>query len=553
MPIAWAPRVHAYTHTHTHTHAPGPTLCTLSSSLSAHASREGSGVIQDASDLEPGARIESTVCIIGGGAAGITAALRLARAGVDVVMLEAGGASFESASQAHYEAENVGLAYQPASTRVRQLGGSTNHWGGMCRPLDPWDFEAHGWVSDSGWPITREQLLPFYREAQNVLDLSDFDYRFANHEVDVERYPPLLGPDNTAFDPALWQQSFDFKMAARYRDALEDDARIRCILHAQVTQLVPRRDGNHVEFAAVRGPGERDFEVRARHFVLAAGGIENPRLLLLSDSVTPGGLGNGHDLVGRYFMDHPNQTVAWMFVKPTPDALAFQEEYLQRNVRIYPGQRFNIVGFRASDARKQEKGLLGYAVHIARHVHPLEKLDEEAREEIEAILSDPLKAWLAESRVRPIRRYNLRCIAEQSPNRNSRISLSHERDGLGLRKAKVDWRLREADLASIEAHTRRFGIELARTGHGRIKMQEIPALNWMPAGTGGHHLGTTRMSDDPRSGVTDRDGGVHGIDNLSIAGGSLFPTGGYANPTLTIVALTLRLVDHLVKKKELRG
>ncbi len=510
-------------------------------------------MIEDARELDTGSRIESAICIIGAGAAGITAALRLARAGVPVVMLEAGGSSFESASQDLYEAENVGLDYSPASTRLRLLGGSTNHWGGMCRPLDAWDFDSHDWIPESGWPITRDELVPFYRDAQTILNLAEFDYDFKRHEIDVARYPRLLGPGNPAFDSALWQQSFNLKMGVRYREPLASNARIRCILHAGAAELVANSNGARVDAVKFLAEGGRSFEVRARHFVLAAGGIENPRLLLSSDSLVPGGLGNRHDRVGRYFMDHPNQTVASMFVMPTPKFLAYQEEYLQRNVRVYPEQQFNIVGFKASDERKREKRLSGYALHLAKHVHPLKKLADRDRESIQEILADPLDAWLEDSRTRPVRRYDLTCIAEQGPNPDSRVTLSEARDALGLRKARVDWRLTDRDIASIEEHTRGFGIELARAGHGRIKMQDLRTLSWMPAGTGGHHMGTTRMSDDPRRGVVDRNGTLHGLGNVSVAGSSVFPTGGYANPTLTIVALTLRLVDHLVNHLRIRG
>ncbi len=155
---------------------------------------------------------------------------------------------------------------------------------------------------------------------------------------------------------------------------------------------------------------------------------------------------------------------------------------------------------------------------------------------------------LAESYRQPRRRRQLRTFVEAAPNRESRVSLSNQRDGLGLKRAEVDWRLSAIDDRSVTRHHEILREEIARAGLGRVEFDldgcSIPTL---PSMTGvGHHMGTTRMHEDPREGVVDSDCRVHGVANLFVAGSSVFPTSGSANPTLTIVALALRLADHLI-------
>jgi choline dehydrogenase-like flavoprotein len=509
-------------------------------------------LIVDADGLDTDARLDAAVCVVGAGAAGIPLAVELGRAGIDVHLLEAGGFEWEQASQSLYDGESIGVDYHPTATRLRFFGGSMNHWGGMCRPLDPWDFEEHDWIPDSGWPIDRAELDPFYVRAQAVLDLAGFEYRFGELERDPERHPRLLGRAHGDFDSVVWQHAYRMRVGEKYRKEIEESERITCFLHAGVSEIVPDANARQIEHVDVTARSGRSLRFRARHFVLATGGIENPRLLLLSDSVLKAGLGNQNDLVGRYFMEHPNQHVGWMYVVPTPEATAYQEEVLQRNGEVFPGLPYNIVGLASSRAYQRERGLQGWSVNLQGAVRPLNALDTAAAE-IGDVLASPLEGWMERGQTRKVRPYKLSCIAEQRPNPASRIRLGDERDRLGLRKVVVDWQLTDEDRRNLEETTLKLGIELARSGSARLRMRELDSLDWMPSGSGGHHMGTTRMSDDPRRGVANRHARVHGLANLHLAGSSLFPTGGYANPTLTLVALSLRLADRLAGIAELRG
>jgi choline dehydrogenase-like flavoprotein len=490
-------------------------------------------MLLDANAVEDGTVVEADVCVIGAGAAGITLALTLARAGVDVCVLESGGLQPDPATQALHAPENRLPGYPLQASRVHALGGSTFHWGGLCRPLDPDDFLQHAWVELSGWPISRADLDPWYVRALPILDIPRA-WTLAETDRDLATHPRLMGSVNASFQPILWLESPPTRFAPKYRGDLETADRIRCLLHATVTEVVPNADGTIVERVEARTPGGRRLRCRARRYVLAGGGLGNAQLLLSSDSVVRGGLGNGHDLVGRCFMDHPNQFVGSMVAVAPAAGPSYQEEYMfaRRTEGGLRGIWRGFFGFSTTPDVRAQHRLLACAVNL----HPA---GEPAVGDTAAI-----EELLAAGRPgRPARRFWLSVLAEQSPNPESRILLGEERDAFGRRKAVADLRLRPADVRSVEKSVRLFALETARLGHARVRIFDVERPSWHLLA--GHHSGTTRMADDPRAGVTDRDGRVHGIANLWVAGSSLFPTGGFVNPTLTIVALTLRLANRL--------
>ena len=297
------------------------------------------------------AAIESDICIVGAGAAGITLARKLRRLGRDVCLIESGGLDYEAATQELYRGANVGMPYyELEKSRLRFFGGTVAIWGGRCALLDPIDFEKRAWVAHSGWPIGRADLNPYYREAHRIFDLDRFNYE---EEVWKE-----LGLDDPGLDPArldakLWR--FD-ELAERFigerAKDLIDDPKLRILLHANVVGLKASANAGSVDHLEVRAIGGPKRAVRAKHFVLAAGAIENSRLLLVSNDVEPGGIGNGRDQVGRCFMEHPAGRIAKIETDRAFDIWAmFQKRFMPGGVPLAPALRL------ADEAQRKHKAL----------------------------------------------------------------------------------------------------------------------------------------------------------------------------------------------------
>lgn len=522
-------------------------------------------MIESLRDHADGAVLDADLCILGAGAAGIAIARELRSTPLRVLVAEGGGLDGDPGSQALYEGESAGaLDYALAATRMRFFGGSTNCWTGFCTPLDPSDFETREWVPESGWPLDRATLEPFYRRAQPLLDLGPFFY-------DADRLPGLRAFLPEKLRNTLWQHSPPTRFGARYRDELAGAPRVRVLLHANVTEIVTGADGRRATEVRVRsleGPGAR---LRARAFVLATGGIENPRLLLLSRGVDPRGIGNRHDRVGRYFMEHAVVPAAAV----TP---AGPDDWPGAYRRLaLPGGGAASAAIGPSLAAQRAHRILNAVVTLApgrvdldagylalgriRRALAEGALPDEPGTEIRRVLTDiddvarGLWAKLRDEPYAPgVEDAELRGVSvhvEQAPDPESRVSLSGERDALGLPRARLSWRLGERERETVRVATRLLAEELGRLGLGRLRRDEwvdAETLEWPIALVKCHHMGTTRMASDPRRGVVDADCRVHGVENLYVAGSSVFPTSGFANPTLTLVALALRLADHLKAK-----
>lgn len=512
----------------------------------------------DARSLQGGTTLEADVGVIGAGAAGITIARELAGRRLDVCVIESGGLEREAATQDLYAGENAGLPYHRLDvTRLRFLGGSTNHWAGGCAPLEPIDFEKRDWVPHSGWPFGRAELDPFYARAHEICRLGPFAY-------DSDRFEARVGrrlPPGERIVPKVFRTR-PTRFGTQFRPDLENAANVRVYHHANVVEIVPAdgvRRVDRLRVACLDGPA---LEVRARVFVLAAGGIENARLLLLSSSARPRGLGNDHDLVGRFFMDHfgfdggvflpadpylhfglyrrfqmqpdgPPLRATW---SPAAATLR-QERILSLASWMMPVWSESATKLRALRSGGTDAGFRGFARRLGR---VLADLDDTA--------PAAFRRW-RHGRF-PVEHFRLDYQCEQAPNPDSRVSLAEARDALGCPRARLDWRLTELDRRSVARANEIFGQELGRAGLGRVRFVIEDSGNGWPASLGGghHHAGTTRMHDDPRQGVVDADGRVHGLANLFVAGSSVFPTIGCAHPTLTIVALAVRLAHHLERE-----
>lgn len=520
-------------------------------------------------DLSAGApdRLDADVAVIGAGAAGITVARHLLSRGLSVLLLESGGLDHHASTADLNAGESIGETYYDLeSSRLRFFGGTTAIWGGRSAELDAIDFEKRDWVPHSGWPFGLEEIQPWYAEAWKLL------------EVD----PPSQQINESGLASAPWQElvvrhwSFDRKFDRFGYEANRDlvaNSSLTLVLHATVREIMLAANGAAIESLDVRGPGGKKLKVQAKTYVLATGGLENPRLLLASNSVSPNGLGNEHDLVGRFFMEHPHARGGRIVGAP-----------VWRLLRSFRRRRIEGVEFAPlltpSPELQRRNKLLNSAVSLAArppadgshtlirraYLHARHKIDPtragrslwKSHRRISRAAKQfvgPISPWLKVRRGRMEMALVVR--AEQSPNPDSRVTLDRSVDAVGMPRIRLNWQLQDLDVQTVSGVVDALGRDAAKMGLGQVEKADW--LNgvggkWIsdrqvsahPIG-GYHHMGTTRMSDDPKRGVTDQWGRVHGIANLYVAGSSLFPTAGWANPTLTILALALRTSDHLLQ------
>jgi choline dehydrogenase-like flavoprotein len=521
----------------------------------------------DARSITDGETIDCDLCVIGAGAAGITLARAFAGRSKRVCVIESGDQEYDPETQALYQGESVGLPYVPLdSCRLRFFGGTTNHWGGQCLPLTEAEFEKRPWLPYTGWPIKRSALAPYYERARAMLTLPDQGW-------DVAAWEKEFGTTRLAFDPARFVTTLYLKypvhFAEVYRQELADSDNVRMYLNANATEIATNEDASLAASVIVRTLSGSGFSIRAKRFVLAAGGIENPRLLLLSNSVQKAGLGNQHDLVGRFFLEHPHFQVGviqptapdipvW-FYDPTkvpgvkPPRYMDVRPFLMITDEVLQSEQLTPVEVDLRPIRDASYESAGYRSlsSVYRELRSGEMPDDLA-EDIQIVLSDIGDlAGLAYRRVRygqvPVGYVDCRVGLSPVPNPDSRVMLGDERDALGLRRVKLDWRLSEIDKRSARRAVEMLGIEVGRLGLGRLRSTlDDDDTTWPEdLDIANHHIGTTRMADDPRYGVVDGNCKVHGMANLYVAGSSVFPTAGVGTPTLLIVALAMRLADHI--------
>jgi choline dehydrogenase-like flavoprotein len=495
--------------------------------------------------------------VIGAGAAGISLTRRLLERGRTIVLLESGGLDYEPATADLNAGANEGEAYYDLEdARLRLFGGTTAIWGGRCAELDPIDLERRDFVPHSGWPFGWDELARWYDEARPVFGLP----RRRPAPDDLRRAGVPL-PEFDALETPLWTFDRRFnRFAWESCGDLEADPKCQIVTHATVTGIIA--SGRGIERVEARSLGPARLTVRAQAFVLAAGGIENPRLLLAS--------GLGSDQVGRYFMEHPHarggrivQGATWKLLKAfgrrhriggeDVAALIAPSAALQRREGIL-NTSLTIVA-RQPEGRRQFIGMKAYS-RIKHQMAPTKSgrtlwMATKKAAGWAQRHTDPARPWLL-SRLGGVE-VALLVRGEQAPNPDSRITLTGDRDATGVPRVKLDWRLSEIDVRSVSALVETLRRELQRLGLGRAepaqwlasdRWKSDPLISSHPIG-GYHHMGTTRMGSDPRTSVTDADGRVHGLANLWVAGSSLFPTGGWANPTLTIVALALRSAEKI--------
>lgn len=550
----------------------------------------------DAETLDDRTTLTSDLAIVGSGPAGIVLALELAKAGFEVVLIESGRLNFSEAIQ------DLGRAsycdpqrHAPMSEcTCRQLGGTSIIWGGRCLPYDRVDFDRRGYIPHSDWPIVYEEIADYFQRA--------CDYFFCGKSAfEVEQIPQIEQksivpglPDAEVLTSTLERWSLPTNFGKEYFNELKQSHRIKLVYGLTCTEITTNETGNRVELLSAQTLGGKTIEVKCQKYVLAGGGLNTTRLLLASDRRHPGGIGNHSGLLGRFYMGHLSGDIAVAHFTTPPQATVFGFDrdadniYLRRRFSftrefLHEQQLSNTVAWLGSPKfgdPAHQNGILS-AAYLALNMPILKNyltskamrtaaIGTEDRRIERAHLRNVFKdfqqtisflprfgyeRYIAKRKIPALfvysaaNEYPLHYHSEQIPNLNSTVSLSDERDELGMLRLKIDLQFAPQDIDSVVRAHHHWDRHLRKHNCGYLEyLTDDPAASvWEQAGDGFHQIGTTRMSAEPSTGVVGTNSQVHGVDNLFVASSSVFVTSGQANSTLTIVAFALRLADHLQK------
>ncbi len=547
-------------------------------------------MIKNIVEIPSGTMLDVDVCIVGAGAAGIATALSLSGRGLNILLLESGLEHFNQQTQNLYQGSltDANLHSPPDKYRHRRFGGSTAIWGGRCMPFDPIDFEQRDHIPFSGWPIVYNDLHPYFVLANRFLEAGTYEYD-ADKVFGAEAKPLFKGfKSDRLFTNNMERFSCPTNVGLRYHRRLQDAKDIQLILGANVTGIRLDANATTVSHLNVASLEQHTFNVKAKKIVLATGGIEVARLLLASNDVCPSGISNKHDVVGRYYQCHIAGNLGKLTIFGNPNSVRHGYEVSPEG--IYCRRR---LALDAATQRKAKVGNLVARLHFPKIVDPSHKIgvlsglflaknfisyeygkrlkDGQATlstylHHFKNILFDPIdtylflyrwltKRTLAQRKFPSVilnnknNQFTLEIHSEQIPNPDSRITLITEKDTLGMPKVNIDWRYLPEDIQSVEKTLDVFVEEFQKSGVGVFEFNKAQLEEDLTrfGAYGGHHIGTARMGNDPTTSVVDQHCKVHDLDNLYIASSAVFPTSSQANPTLTIVALSLRLADHLAQ------
>ena len=512
-------------------------------------------MIRDLERERPSGEERADVCIIGAGAAGIVLAVELARRGKRVWLLEGGGAGVEERSQEPYRSEVAGLTHRGVHTgRFRAHGGTTTRWGGQILELDGVDFERREWVSGSGWPFAKSELTRHYARALELEGLAGV----VRDDAEVWRRLGIKQSGQTSVEGYLSRWCPEPNFAVVHRAELERE-RIAVWLHANVVAL--EMDGERVKWVRARTLSGVEARFEAEEFVFCLGAIESVRFFL---QPREGSLPwNRSGLLGKHFQDHIDSNAAAVEVL---DDERFHERF--DNIFLDGYKYHPKIRLKPEVARERSTLNAGATMYFVSELD--ERLEQgkstakkllrgKAKEitagEIRGLVKDaPLMMRQAWRYKRKHRAYNpatarvwLRVHCEQEPEGASNITLCDERDSLGLLRTRLDWRISDVELRTI--------LELARLAKAELRdVARLTVDGELERGSenyrlrcddSNHHMGGMKMGASAGSGVVDTDLRLYGTNNCYVCSGAVFPTSGFSNPTHTVLALAVRLAEHL--------
>lgn len=508
---------------------------------------------------------EADVCIIGAGTAGLTLVGELLPARLKIVVLESGGHEVEERTQKLYDCELVGLPHRGhIEGRFRVLGGTSTRWGGQLLPLTPHDIEERNWIGAEAWPVKYADLVPHYRRVEKMFEVDEQPYDLS--------MPNALPVELPRFDTAVfsaryakWPSFARRNLAVLMRETYTGSDQVEIILHANVNTLASGASAGHIGEVQAKSFSGATVRVRAKYVVVSMGTLETIRLLLNSGKAAEQGIGNHSGWLGRNFQDHLSMRAAEL----TPDC---PEQFERSFAPFFIGSTMRTARLELSPKVQRERSLLSCFGQVLFET-PDDSGFVELREALRRLQRgrNPLPGragWLHVLRDLPYMcrlgysryvkrrvaypdnaRFYLQVDVEQQPNHESRVTLSDRRDEFGMPVMRLDWRVGEAEKQTLQQYVSMFRQEWERLrlGGGRWNESILGDGNgWLKDAVDVfHQTGGTRMSVDPDHGVVDSSLRVHGTRNLFVASCSVFPTAGSANPTFTLLALTVRLADHI--------
>lgn len=465
------------------------------------------------------------VCICGAGVAGITLAVELASKGKKVALFEGGAEKYTDTSQSLYEADSVGLTYYGISgCRLRYLGGTSNHWAGRTMLMQPIDYVHRDYFPLPGWPIEKKELDKYKDRAFSILGLN-------SNSLDAPKIEQLR---TSSMKRVGYGSTPPVRFGKKYYKELMQSKNIDLFVNASLTDLRLDDSLEYVNKLKITNYNNKTFEFSGKKIILAMGTVENARLLLNCNSQLGKGIGNNSDFVGRCFMEHFQVFMGEYSINP-------ENPLWSSGVKLefFPTDKFAL-------DKKIGTSVISFGKADSRSYGRLKAIKKVIKESV--CPSDTLTKF-----TKNIFDFNcpgdgvITTLCEQSPNKKSRIRLSDKKDSLGLFRVSLDWQINELDKRTIKTLAIETAKEFARLDLGRVKLKEYILSDEIEEKLGAHchQMGTTRMAKLEKDGVVDMNSKVFGVNNLYIAGSSVFPTGGGVNPTLTIVQLSLRLAEHL--------
>jgi choline dehydrogenase-like flavoprotein len=547
----------------------------------------------EASTISPGSCLRAEVAIVGAGPAGIVTAIALARRGRRVLLLESGASAFDARTQTLGDTAGDDPLHAPMELATRrQLGGASNLWGGRCVPFDPIDFRERELVADSRWPIGYADVEPYFQAACELCVCGDAVFN-------ARQIPRLAGrslvpgfTDGSVEASSLERWSLPTNFASEYGDTLETSQRIVLVSGLTCTEIVCAPAGGEVERLRARSLDGVEVTVEAARYVLACGGLETTRLLFASDENGRGALGNRSGHLGRWYMAHVESRIADVhFTTAAADTIYGHE---RDGDGVYVRRRMTFAERSQSERRLANAAIwlvnpeLGDPVHgsaVLSFVYLMLASPLGGRFVAEGIRQAHLKTsgsislkrhvlnvlrglphalgfavqfgykrYLKRGRKVPgffvssaANVYSLMYHGEHLPSYDSYVEPTSVNDELGVPRLRTHLHFSDEDVECVLRAHEQLDEFLREHDLGRLvyRYEDLPAAVCEQLSGGYHQAGTTRMSESPDDGVVDRNLAVHGFDDLFVASSSVFVTSGQANSTFMVIALALRLVDHL--------